>query len=48
MALPLPCLTCRSRRGGHIINTLLFFGIKSFRPRRDGLSAPPRRLCARD
>jgi len=30
--LPLPCLKCRSRKSGHIINVASVFGIKVFAP----------------
>src|SRR3989454_10308156 len=32
MELPLPCLTCRSQKSGHIINLASVFGIKVFAP----------------
>src|SRR6266404_9799 len=46
MALPLPCLTCRSRRAVTSLTLLLFSGSKCSPPAGRS-TAPPRRLCAR-
>ena len=46
MALPLPCLTCRSRRAVTSLTSLLFSGSKCSPPAGRS-TAPPRRLCAR-
>src|SRR6266576_270374 len=45
MALPLPCLTCRSRRAVTSSTSLLFSGSKCLPPAGRS-TAPPRRLCA--